>query len=254
MRTLSSGSPSRDFSRAILEPPLGSGPYRIADFEAGRHVTLERVPDYWGADLPVNRGQYNFDEIRYEYFRDRNAELEALKAGILDLREEFTSKSWATEYNIAAINEGRLIKESLPDETMSGAQGFFINMRPNKLNDVRVRQALNYAFDREAMLEALQDGNGTVTTQVFPPASAAKLAADPAASAFWEAATPSYRRLVVHWVLSAKQEATRERRLAQLIDDCAAGRLVPPQRYGETPKWVERAAAAARAARGRAST
>jgi microcin C transport system substrate-binding protein len=140
---------AHDFSKSTLEPPLGSGPYKIGPFRQGQHVTYVRRDDYWAKDLPVNRGQYNFDEIRYEYFRDRNAELEALKAGILDLREEFTSKSWATEYNIAAIKEGRLIKESLPDETMSGAQGFFINMRREKFKDVRVRQALDLAFDFE---------------------------------------------------------------------------------------------------------
>ena len=84
--------------------------------------------------------------------------------------------------------------------------------------------------------------------QDLPPEYGSRLAADAAASAFWNAATPTYRRQVTHWVLSAKQESTRERRLTQLIDDCAAGRLVPPMRYGETPKWTERAAAAARAA------
>jgi microcin C transport system substrate-binding protein len=108
-----------------------------------------RRDDYWGKDLPVNRGQFNFDEVRLEYFRDRTAELEALKAGILDLREEFTSKDWATQYDIAAVKEGRLIKEQLPDETMSGAQGFFINLRRDKFKDVRVRQALDLAFDFE---------------------------------------------------------------------------------------------------------
>ncbi len=87
-----------------------------------------------------------------------------------------------------------------------------------------------------------------IPTSELPPEAAARLAADAAASAFWEAATPTYRRLVIHWVLSAKQEATRERRLVQVIEDSAAGRLVPFQRYGETPKWVERAAAAARQA------
>jgi microcin C transport system substrate-binding protein len=140
---------AHDFTKSTLEPPLGSGPYKIGPFRQGQHVTYVRRNDYWAKDLPVNRGQYNFDEIRYEYFRDRNAELEALKAGILDLREEFTSKAWATEYNIAAIKEGRLIKESLPDETMSGAQGFFINMRRGKFKDARVRQALDLAFDFE---------------------------------------------------------------------------------------------------------
>jgi microcin C transport system substrate-binding protein len=140
---------THDFTKSTLEPPLGSGPYKIGPFRQGQYVAYLRREDYWAKDLPVNRGHYNFEEVRYEYFRDRNAELEALKAGILDLREEFTSKAWATEYNIAAVKEGRLIKEALPDETMSGAQGFFINLRREKFQDIRVRQALDLAFDFE---------------------------------------------------------------------------------------------------------
>jgi microcin C transport system substrate-binding protein len=140
---------THDFAKSTLEPPLGSGPYKIGPFRQGQHVTYVRRDDYWAKDLPVNRGQYNFDEIRYEYFRDRTAELEALKAGILDLREEFTSRDWATAYNVAAVKEGRLIKEQLPDETMSGAQGFFINLRREKFQDIRVRRALDLAFDFE---------------------------------------------------------------------------------------------------------
>jgi microcin C transport system substrate-binding protein len=140
---------THDFTKSTLEPPLGSGPYKIGPFRQGQYVGYLRRDDYWGKDLPVNRGQFNFDEVRLEYFRDRTAELEALKAGILDLREEFTSKDWATQYDIAAVKEGRLIKEQLPDETMSGAQGFFINLRRDKFKDVRVRQALDLAFDFE---------------------------------------------------------------------------------------------------------
>jgi len=111
----------------------------------------------------------------------------------------------------------------------------------------RMRDAGRAAFERRR-----EDRSGVYShenpDQALPPEAAAKLASDAAASAFLEAATPTYRRQVIHWVLTAKQEATRERRLAQLIDDSAAGRLVPFQRYGETPKWAERAAAAARAA------
>lgn len=140
---------SHDFTKSTLEPPLGSGPYRIGPFRQGQQVTYVRRDDYWAKDLPVNRGQYNFDEVRYEYFRDRTAELEALKAGILGLREEFTSRDWATAYNVGAVKEGRLIKEQLPDETMSGAQGFFINLRREKFQDIRVRQALDLVFDFE---------------------------------------------------------------------------------------------------------
>jgi microcin C transport system substrate-binding protein len=140
---------THDFAKSTLEAPLGSGPYKIGPYRQGQYVSYLRREDYWAKDLPVNRGKYNFDEVRFEYFRDRNAELEALKAGILDLREEFTSKAWATEYDISAVKQGRLIKEELPDETMSGAQGFFINLRREKFQDVRVRQALDLAFDFE---------------------------------------------------------------------------------------------------------
>lgn len=138
-----------DFEESSLEPPLGSGPYEIADFKQGTFVTYRRRKDYWGWDLPVNRGRYNFDELRYEYYRDRTAEFEALKAGAYDLREEFTSKSWATEYDIPQVRSGRLKRLTLPDGSPSGAQGFFINLRRDKFADRRTRLALDYAFDFE---------------------------------------------------------------------------------------------------------
>lgn len=140
---------ANEFDKTTLAPPLGSGPYKVKQLKQGQFITYERRDDYWAKDRPVNRGRYNFDEIKLLYFRDRTAELEAIKAGNLDLREEFTSKSWATEYDIPAVKEGRLIKETLPDERASGAQGFFLNMRRDKFADVRVRQALDMAFDFE---------------------------------------------------------------------------------------------------------
>ncbi len=138
-----------DFSKSTLEPPLGSGPYMVKDFQPGQYVTYGRRADYWAKDLAVNKGRFNFDEVRFEYFRDRTAGFEALKAGKLDLREEFTSRDWATAYDFPALNDGRVVKEVLPDETPSGAQGFFFNLRREKLQDIRVRQALNLAFDYE---------------------------------------------------------------------------------------------------------
>jgi len=137
------------FNESTLEPPLGSGPYEIVDYKQGRFVTLRRREDYWGWDLPVNQGRYNFGELRYEYFRDRTAELEALKAGEFDLREEFTSKSWATEYDIQQVRSGQMKQLTLPDGRPSGAQGFFINTRRDKFDDRRVRLALDYTFDFE---------------------------------------------------------------------------------------------------------
>jgi microcin C transport system substrate-binding protein len=140
---------TREFEQTTLEPPLGSGPYAIADFKQGVFVTYRRRPDYWAKDLPVNRGRYNFDEVRYEYYRDRTAELQSLKAGSYDLREEFTARDWMTAYDTPAVKQGRLVRLTLPDESPSAAQGFFLNTRRPKLADVRVRKALDLAFDFE---------------------------------------------------------------------------------------------------------
>jgi len=140
---------NKAFDETTLEPPLGSGPYLVDKFQQGRNITYRRNPDYWAKDLPVNKGRWNFDTIRYEYFRDRTAGMEAFKAGTYDLREEFTSKVWATEYDFPAVRDGRVKKETLPDETPSGTQGFFINTRREKFQDPRVREALSLAFDFE---------------------------------------------------------------------------------------------------------
>ena len=135
------------FDETTLDPPLGSGPYIVDSLEQGRTIVYRRNPNYWAKDLPVNRGRFNFDKIRFEYFRDRTAGMEAFKAGTYDFREEFTSKVWATEYNFPAIQDGKVKKEVLPDETPSGTQGFFLNTRREPLNDIRVRKALDLAFD-----------------------------------------------------------------------------------------------------------
>ncbi|MEM9590237.1 MAG: extracellular solute-binding protein [Pseudomonadota bacterium] len=139
----------RKFDETTLEPPLGSGPYLVDDLKQGRNITYRRNPDYWAKDLPVNKGRWNFDKIRFEYFRDRTAGMEAFKAGTYDLREEFTSKVWATEYGFPAVQDGRVKKDTLPDLTPSGTQGFFINTRRDKFKDKRVREALGLAFDFE---------------------------------------------------------------------------------------------------------
>ncbi len=139
----------RDFEATSLERPLGSGPYRIGQFSQGRYVSYERRDDYWAKDLPVNRGRFNFNEVRYDYFRDRTLELEALFSGTIDFREEFTSKDWATGYDKPMVKDGRVQRLTLADETPSGAQGFFLNTRRPLFKDIRVRQALNLAFDFE---------------------------------------------------------------------------------------------------------
>ena len=145
----------RAFGETTMEPPLGSGPYRVGRVDPGRAVAYERVPDYWGAHLPVNVGRHNFDEIRFDYYRDRTVIVEALKAGEFDFHEEFTSKTWATAYDIPAVAEGRLIREVLPDNTPSGVQAYFINTRLPKFRDRRVREALSYVFDFEWLNENL---------------------------------------------------------------------------------------------------
>ncbi|HEX2334892.1 MAG TPA: extracellular solute-binding protein [Hyphomicrobiaceae bacterium] len=140
---------THDFEQTTLEPPLGSGPYKLGEFRQGAFVSYRRRADYWAKDLPVTRGRFNFEEIRYEYYRDRTAALESFKAGAYDLREEFTSRDWATGYDVPAVRQGRIALSTLPDENPSGAQGFFLNTRRAKLADVRVRKALDYAFDFE---------------------------------------------------------------------------------------------------------
>lgn len=140
---------AHNFDETTFDPPLGSGPYRIVDFKPGTFVTYKRRDDYWAKDLPVNKGRFNFDELRYEYYRDRTAELQSLLAGAYDFREEFTSKDWATAYDVPAVKDGRIVKETIADERPSGAQGFFMNTRRAKFADPRVRHALDLAFDFE---------------------------------------------------------------------------------------------------------
>jgi microcin C transport system substrate-binding protein len=138
-----------EFDQTTLEAPLGSGPYVIADFRPGAQITYKRREDYWAKDLPINRGVNNFDEIRFEYFRDRTPALEGFKAGNYDFREEFTARDWVTNYNFPAVKEGRVKLLTLDDANPSGAQGFFFNTRRAKFSDPRVRKALDHAFDFE---------------------------------------------------------------------------------------------------------
>jgi microcin C transport system substrate-binding protein len=140
---------THNFDETTLEPPLGSGPYRVGKFESNRFLQFERVKDWWGEKLPVMRGQFNFDTLRYEYYRDRDVAFEAFTAHNYDFREEFTSRTWATRYDFPALKDGRVIRETIPDERPSGAQGWMLNTRREALRDVRVREALALAFDFE---------------------------------------------------------------------------------------------------------
>jgi len=136
-----------DFSKPTLKPPVGSGPYKIESFEAGRRITFIRNKNYWAANLPVMRGRNNFDRIRVDYYRDTTVLREALKSGRIDFRPENQAKAWATAYQIPAVKAGKLIKLLVPTANGSGMQGFIINSRKTKFKDPRVRQALGYAFD-----------------------------------------------------------------------------------------------------------
>ena len=140
---------NRDFSKTTLEPPLGSGPYKIASFEPGRSITYERVEDWWGENLPVNRGQYNFDTIRYDYYRDSTVSLLAFNAGEYDYRAENSSKAWATAYKTPNVENGFIKKAEIKHNRSSGMQAFIFNTRREIFKDHRVRQALAYAFDFE---------------------------------------------------------------------------------------------------------
>ncbi|MFF7708482.1 ABC transporter substrate-binding protein [Pseudomonas sp. NPDC007930] len=139
----------KDFARASLDTPLGSGPYRVASVQAGRSLRLERDPNYWAKDLGVNRGQYNFDAIVADVYRDGGVALEALKAGAVDYREERVAKNWASAYDTPAVRDGKLIKEEIHNGAPAGIQGFAFNQRRPLLADVRVREALTLMFDFE---------------------------------------------------------------------------------------------------------
>lgn len=145
----------RDVSATTLEPPLGSAPYRIKEFVAGRSIVLERVKDYWGEKLPVRIGQNNFDELRFEFFRDNTVALEAFKADQADWIMENSAKQWATAYDFPAVADKRVVKEEFPINDSGRMQGFVLNLRREMFKDPRVRRAFNYAFDFEEMNKQL---------------------------------------------------------------------------------------------------
>jgi microcin C transport system substrate-binding protein len=158
---------TRDFGKATLEPPLGSGAYRIASFEANRSITLERVKDYWAKDRPVKRGTDNFDVMRYEYYRDSTVALEAFKAGRYDFRQESSAKEWATGYDTPAVRSGQIVKREIEHNRPAGMQGFVFNLRRPLFQDPNVRRALNFAFDFEWSNKTLFYGQYTRTDSFF---------------------------------------------------------------------------------------
>ncbi|SEK21135.1 extracellular solute-binding protein [Halomonas daqiaonensis] len=139
----------RDFEATTRDALLGSGPYRIGTVEPGRRIVYERVGDYWGRDLPVNRGRHNIDRLVYDYYRDQTVALEAFKAGNLDMRIETSARNWATAYDFPAMEEGFVKRLEVPDGQPAGMQAYVMNLRREKFQDVRVREALNLAFDFE---------------------------------------------------------------------------------------------------------
>ena len=140
---------TRDFDSAMLEAPLGSGPYKVGRFEQGRFIEFERVPDYWAKDLPVAVGFNNFDRIRWEYFRDRQVAFEAFKSGVFNYHEEFTSRLWSTGYDFPAFREGRVKREVIERAGATGTQGWSFNTRREAFKDPRIREAIGLAFDFE---------------------------------------------------------------------------------------------------------
>jgi microcin C transport system substrate-binding protein len=156
-----------EFDQSTLDAPLGSGAYKVGRFETGHFIEFERVKGWWGANLPVSRGQSNFEIVRYEYYRDRDVGFEGFTAKSYLFREEFTSRTWATRYDFPAFKDGRVKREVIPDDTPSGAQGWFINTRRAKFKDRRLREALIDAFDFEWTNKNIMYGSYDRTHSVF---------------------------------------------------------------------------------------
>ncbi len=157
----------RAFDEPSLDPPLGSGPYRVKEVEAGRRIVMERVADYWGARLPINIGTNNYDRISIDFYRDPTVLLEAFKSGAFDIRSENSAKAWATAYESPALADGRIKQELLPDDNPEGMQGFVFNLRRPVFQDRRVRQAFILAFDFEWSNKNLFFGQYTRTRSFF---------------------------------------------------------------------------------------
>ena len=155
------------FDQTTLEPPLGSGPYRVESVDPGRAIVYRRAPDYWGRDLAINRGQNNFDTVGYDYFRDAAVLMEAFKAGEYDVRREGSAVRWATAYDFPAVAEGRVKREMLPHQRPAGMHAFVFNTRREVFADPRVREALGYAFDFEWVNKTLLHGAYARTVSIF---------------------------------------------------------------------------------------
>ncbi|KQT67536.1 MULTISPECIES: extracellular solute-binding protein [Pseudomonas] len=158
----------RDFKATTFEPPLGSGPYRITSVTPGRQLIFERVKDYWGKDLPVNRGKYNFDRMEVEFYRDSDVAFEAFKAGEFDIYIEHQAKNWVNGYNFPAVRRGEVIKAQIPHQIPTQTQGLFMNSRRATFADVRTREALGLMFDFEWTNRALFSDAYKRTSSYYP--------------------------------------------------------------------------------------
>jgi microcin C transport system substrate-binding protein len=157
----------KNFEDTTLEPPLGSGPYKIGAVAPGRSIEYVRVRDWWGENLPAFKGRYNFDRIVYEYFKDQNVSLEGLFGNQYDYRQEFVAKLWATAYDAAPVKDGRIVKKKIPNQLPQGMQGFAFNLRRPVFQDKAVRKAINYAFDFEWSNKQFAYGEYTRTRSYF---------------------------------------------------------------------------------------
>lgn len=158
----------QDISKTTLEAPPSSSNYEIVSVDPGRSITFRRVDDYWGDDLAVNKGTGNFDEIRYEYYKDETVMFEAFKASEIDFRGEGSAKRWVTEYEFEAVERGDVVKEVFKDETPTGLGAFFFNLKRPKFEDIRVRKALNYLYDFETVQKTLLYGKYKRINSYFP--------------------------------------------------------------------------------------
>jgi len=158
---------AHNFEETTVDAPLGCGPYRVGKFESGRYIEYERVADWWGANLPVMRGQHNFDVLRYEYYRDRDVGFEGFTAKNYLFREEFTARTWATRYDFPAVKDGRVKQAMLPDDTPSGGQGWFMNIRREKFKNRTLREAIINAFDFEWTNKTIMYGAYKRTVSLF---------------------------------------------------------------------------------------
>lgn len=157
----------KEFNKTTLTPPVGSGPYTIKSLDPGRSIVYERVEDWWAKDKGINKGRFNFDEVKFEYFLDDNVMIEALKSGVFDFRVENSAKEWATAYNGKLFKEGKMVKEMIMHDNPSGMQAFAFNTRRAPFNDIKVREALSYLFDYEWTNKSLFYGSYTRTDSYF---------------------------------------------------------------------------------------